>query len=240
MRNSFSKNLFHDSRGMSIIGTMLTLIVLGVMGATIVGLVATEQETRKLCLWRERAFYSVQAGLEYVLREINQGGYPIVTDKQFADATFTSSIDPGPRKITVTGEAGDAARTHSITTDLLAKDCVAINASGAALGGSYQNELTGIVVDQTCLMAVNMDKMTVSWTPNYGGTVRRIRINGQDVYDESVGLESGQQIDITDSRFSGQVPINTIVFSNSMEGTSIDIAISFTDSSSILLSGINP
>lgn len=239
MQNSFSKYLFRDSRGMSIIGTMLTLIVLGVMGATIVGLVATEQETRKLCLWRERAFYSVQAGLEYVLREINQGGYPIVTDKQFADATFTSSIDPDPRKITVTGEAGDAARTHSITTDLLAKDCAAINASGAALGGSYQNELTGIVVNQTCLMAVNMDKMTISWTPSYG-TVRRIRINGQDVYDESVGLESGQQIDITDSRFSVQVPINTIVFSNSMADTSIDIAITFTDLSSILLTGISP
>jgi len=227
-------------RGVSIVGTVLTMITLGIMGAALVGIVAAEQESRKICLSREYSFYAVQAGLEYALREINEGGYPIVEDKQFADSTFTVEIDPGPRRITATGQAADATRHHSITTDLLAADCVSIDASGATLGGSYDNELYGIVLNHSCLIAVNVDGMTLDWTPDTGGTVRKVRIGGVDVYDDISGTAAGVPIDTADYRFDTQASIDYITFTSDMGGKSIDLTITFTDSSSLTESGIIP
>jgi len=230
--------ILRDSRGISIVAAVLTLIILGIMAVALLGIVASEQETRKMALWRERAFYAVQAGFEFALREINEGGYPIASDKPFANAVFSISIDPAQRRITVNGKAGDASKTHSITTQLLARDCVSIDSSEADLGGTNNNVLTGIALDHSCLLAVNIKEMTLSWTPNYGGTVRRISIGGQDVYVNMGGTASGQPIDIADYKFSGQVGIDAIEFSSSMKNISIDLTLTFTDTSSVQETGI--
>lgn len=222
-----------NERGISIIGTVFTLIILGVMGAALVGLVATDQESRMRVLRREYAFYAVQAGLEYALREIREGGYPIVTDKTFGAASLTTTIDTPNRRITARGVAGSNVKTHSITTAQLAKDCMTVNMSGAALGGVGGNQIQNVILTQACLNAVTIDKMSVSWTPDIGEKVKEIVIGGVEVYEDINGLGSGQQIDITDYKLTGSAVINRITFSSGMAGKNVVIWFTFTDSSVI-------
>lgn len=228
-----------DRRGISIIGTVFTLIILSIMGAAMVAIVSDEQESRMRSLSRERSFYAVQAGLEYALREIEEGGYPIVAAKPLDMSTFTTSIEPNERRITVTGVAYEAERTHSITTSQLARDCATIDSSGAHLGGSSGNELLGLTISRSCLNAVNVAAVTVTWTPDVGERVRRIRIGGVEVFDLLAGNASGELIDVSDARISGaSAAIDTIEFSAGMSGKTVDITLTFTDSSSVQRTGI--
>lgn len=226
-------------RGISIIGTVFTLIILSLMGAAMVAIVSDEQESRMRSLSRERAFYAVQAGFEYALREIREGGYPIVTAKPLAHAAFTTTIEPTARRITATGSAYEAERAYSITTSQLARDCASLNSSGAHLGGSSANELLGLTISRSCLNAVNVAAVTVTWTPNVGERVRRIRIGGVEVFYLLGGKGSGEPIDIEDARISGSsAAVDTIEFSSGMSGRTVDITLTFTDSSSVSRTGI--
>ena len=222
-----------NRKGISIIGTVFTLLILGVMGAGLVAMVSMDQESRMRSIRREYSFYAVQAGFEYSLREINEGGYPIVADKVLGDATFTTQIDPSQNKITVTGVATDNSRTHSITTNDLADDCSNIDVSGVSVGGSSNNELLGVVVEKNCLNAINIESILLSWITDVGETVRNVNIAGTEVYDDFSGARSGEIVNITDTRVTGSsVTINSIKFSSSITGKQVTLTLNFTDSSS--------
>lgn len=228
---SFRGSKILGQRGISIVGTVFALIILGVLGAALVGLVAMDQESRMRSIFREKAFYAVQAGFEYALREIKEGGYPLVTGKAIGSSTFNVSIRASERKITVAGSSESAGKTHSITTDRLAFDCADIDSSGMIVGGTSGDELQNINITRTCLNAINVASMKISWSPNMGETVQRIRIGGTDVYDDIGGSESGETIDITDTRVETSSRINVIEFSSGISGRNVTIDLIFTDSS---------
>ena len=217
-----------DERGISIVGTVFAFVILGVMGATLVALVSTDQESRMMIIQRERAFYAVQAGLEYALREINEGGYPLVAAKPLGQASFTVSIDSGSHKVTVRGESEVALKTHSIIAPLLGADCLDVNVSGAGMGGE---QLIGIVLTQTCLNAVAVNSMTLEVTPDLGERVRRVMVGGTLVYEDLSGAASGEVIDVTDFRVVGQAVIDFIEFSAGIGGKGIDLKLTLSDSS---------
>lgn len=228
--------IMNGQKGVSIIGTVFTLIVLGILGAALVALVATDQETRMKSLKREYAFYAVQAGFEWALREIKEGGYPLAQAKVLPESTFTVSIDPSPRKITVLGASNNVQRTYSITTNLLAKDCMTVDLSGATIGGMSNNEIHDITITHTtpnCLNAVSIDKMTFTWLPNITEKVRRIRIGGVDVYTDATGTASGAATDIQDVKITNSATIEVVEFSSSMSGKNVTLKATSTDSSEL-------
>lgn len=229
-----------NDRGISIIGTVFTLIILGVLGAALISLVAMEQESRMRSIHREYGFYAVQAGFEYALREIKEGGYPIVTDKALEHGAFTTAIDASLRKITAIGIAGDVRRTYSITTDLLGMDCMRVDTSGVVVGGPSGNQLQNISLTKECLNAVTIDAMTFEWTPDLGEEIRRIRINGVDVYDDLNGASSGDVIDIADTRIVGTAVIEVVEFNAGISGKNLTLALTFTDSSAVSASMVLP
>jgi len=219
-----------DEKGISIVGTIMTLILLGVMGAALVALVATDQESRMAAIRKARAFYAVQACFEYALKEIKEGGYPIVASKQFDDTTFTSTIEPVEKKITCVGQSGDAARTHSITTSLLGADCLTVDVAGANLGGMGNELLQGITLTQTCLNAVRVESIIASWSPDVGERVQEVEIGGSVVYDDAMGVASDQLIDINDYRITGSVSF-AMEFSADMSDRIVTLTFNLTDSS---------
>ncbi len=222
--------IVRNERGTSIVGSIFAFIILGVMGAALVSLVSVDQESRMRFIERARAFYAVQAGLEVALREIDQGGEPIVEEKSLgADALFTVAIKPASREIVVTGLSGEARRTHTITTDALGGDCLQIDTAGAALGGSGNEQLVGVVLRQVCLSAVTVTELNVALAPASGETVRQVRIGGALVYDDAAG-ELGE-IDITDTTIEGDVSLDVVLFSSGIVGKSVDLTFACSDSS---------
>ncbi len=232
-------SLRSNRRGVSIIGTVFTLIILGVMGAALVAIVAMDQESRMVSIRRERAFYAVQAGLEYALREIKEGGYPIVANTAIGEASFTTTIDAGAHRITVVGAEGTNRRTHSITTSLLAGDCAAIDVSGASVGGIGNDEVQNILITQSCLNAVRLESMTLSWVSDVGERLRRVQIDGINVYDDPFGIASGETVDVEDVRIVGAATINAIEFSSSVTGKTVSITLTFTDASEVIQAGVS-
>lgn len=220
-----------DERGVSIVGTVFAFLILGVMGATLVALVSTDQESRMKIIQRERAFYAMQAGLEYALREINEGGYPLVAAKTLGQAAFTVAIDPDSHQVTVRGESEGALSTHSVTAPLLGADCLDVDVSGAGIGGMGGEKLLGIVLTRTCLNAVAVGDMTLEVAPDLGERVRRIMVGGVLVYEDLSGAASGEAIDVADFRVLDQAAIDFIEFSAGIAGKDIDLRLTLTDSS---------
>lgn len=225
-----------NNKAVSIVGTVFTMLILGIMGAALVAIVATDQGSRMKSVFRERAFYAIQAAFEYALREIKEGGYPLTPNKSIGDATFTNAISCTDRKITAVGmSAGnEATKTHSITTSQLSKDCAAVDVSGATAGGAGSRELLGVTLTKTCLNAVNIDKVSVQWTPDLGEKITQVTIGGGSVYDDVNGTASGVPIDITDYRFTNAAVVDSIVFTSSIVGKRITLTFTFTDSCSIV------
>ncbi len=233
MKKNIVLKYIKGRRGVSIVGTLFTLIILGVLGAALVSLVSMEQESRVRSIRREYAFYAVQAGLEYALREIKEGGYPIVTSKAIGNANFTTSITPAERKITVLGSAHENSKTHSITTSELASDCASINTSAVSVGGVSLDKIQNISVSKTCLNAVNVQSMRLTWSPDIGEKIMEIRAAGQVIYSDINGVASGGTVDVQDTKFTSSMTIDYIDFSSSVSGKSVTLQLNFTDSSSI-------
>jgi len=215
----------------SIIGAVFAILMLGLFGAVLVALVAMNQESRWLSVGRERAFYASQAGFEYALRQIDQGGYPIVQNKSLDSALFSISIDPSSHNITSVGQSADVTKTYVIKAPKLASDCAYIDASSATAGGASKDELTGLVLKKTCLTAVNVVSMQFDLDPDMGERVLEVDMARKTVFHDSDGVPSGQTVDIDDTVCSADTSIDSVEFSSSISGKQITARFDFSDSS---------
>lgn len=224
--------LLRSQRGISIVGAVFTLIVLGIFGSAIVTLVSTEHEMRASLISEERSFYGVQAGLEYAMREIDQGGFPIVTGKAFANGSFSTSIDFSQHLILVTGTVGGTKNNYRITCTRMGGDCVAIDGSKVSLSGTGKTDLLGLTFKKTCNTAVTIDKIKFVWQPNNGEKVKKIVIDNVPMYDSGSGATSGTLIDISNIKISDSIThqVNLARFSGSMKNKQMYLVTYLTDS----------
>lgn len=223
------------NRGISIIGAVFTLLILGVFGITMMSLVATEQETMIRSIEKTQAFYLTQTGLEFAIREINQGGYPVVTGKQFENGRFSTTIEPATHTIGVTGAIGDVVESHTITYPQLAGDCFELNNESAVLTGPEKAILKGVAFRKTCLNAITLDSMQLTWVPKNGGEhVLLVIVDGNTLYQATPGAISGEIFELTNYTISnGSVhQTNEIRFSSNMVDKDLTMTWYFTDTSS--------
>lgn len=225
-----------SDRGISIVAALFTLIILGIFGATIVVLVAAEQESRRGQLSQEWAFYDVQAGLEYALREIDQGGYPLVTNKVFGKGSFTIDIDydeVSTRDITAAASVGSVQKVYQISYDSFGGDCLFVDFSSAQLTGTPKTDLSGLTLRKICNEGVNIDRIFMSWDPEDDEEVISASIGGSIVWEDVDGLPSGSSVDITDTLLTGSAayPVDVIRFNSDMSGSDLTLRFIMTDSS---------
>lgn len=252
-------NNLQKQRGISIIGAIFALIILGIFGAAIVALMSAEQEFRAGQLSQDWAFYNVQAGLEYAIREVDQGGFEtatieidqdrcrLVLNKPFGRGSFTVGIDyvEGDNDcsglggvtsdcIVVSSAVGTVQKLHMITHFPFAADCLDVNIEDVTLGGINNTDVEEIKLRKVCNEAVTIDKMQISWEPHDGERVALIKIQGNPPAWESIdGVPSGTIIDIEDIRLTGLgvSPINVIRFTSDMSDKTLTLRYIMTDCS---------
>lgn len=219
-------------RGVSIIGAVFTLLILSIFGAAIVALVSTDHEIRRMQVFKGQTFYEIQAGLEYAIREINQGGYPAVT-KNLGIGSFTNTIDYSQHAITTTAVTGDVTHANSITYSPMGGDCLDINTSSVSTEGLGGTDLVGIFFTKTCLSAVTLDKMVFTWSPNGGEKITRIEIDSTAVYRNASGTASGLTIDINDFMIADalQHRMNLVRFTSDTRGKQMALTVYLSDTS---------
>lgn len=213
--------LIKSQKGLSIVAAVFTLIVLGIFGAAIVALVAAEQEFRAGEVSLNRAFYNVQAGLEYAIRKIYTGQNPVTVNKPFGYGTYSVAvnyIEGSNREIIVTGNIGNISKTHQITHNTFGADCLGVNNNQATLTGNNKTDLKAITITRMCNEIIVIDKIGLSWTPDGGTVVKKIKIDNDVVWEDVGGVPSGTIIDIVDTPISGSVAhqVNLIEFSSNM------------------------
>ena len=229
------KNIL-SQRGISIIAAVFTLIILGIFGVAVVSLVSTEHELRAGQLSEDWAFYNVQAGLEFAIREIDQGGYPIVSDKTFGKGTFSVVVnydEISQREIVVTGKIGLIQKEHQISYTPFGADCLDVNSVAAVLSGLGNTDLVGVTLQKICNDALTIDKIIISWEVNAGEKVTQVSIGSIDVWIDPLGVASGSIIDIVDTKLdtAAVYPLNFIRFTSDMSGVTMTIQFIMTDSS---------
>jgi len=230
-------------KGVSIVGAVFTLLVLAIFGAAIVALVSTDHETRRLHLEREQALYESLAGLEYAVREIKYGGYPIVSNKALYRGSFTTATDYSQHLIYSTGTVGDLGQTHQITFNQMGGDCLQINNDQATVVGPNKTDIKAITLKKTCNYAITIDKIQLSWDPDNGERFNQIKIDNTFVYNDPSGALSGQTIDIPDLTLNNgnAHQVNLIQFNSNMLNKTLTLVFYMTDTSyKVLLHHILP
>jgi len=225
-----------SQKGISIIAAIFTLIILGIFGMTIVTLVSADHEFRAASSSANVAFYNFQTGLEYAIREVDRGWYPIVTGKTFSKGNMTTEIEyskVADDKIKVIGYVGDFQKRYQITYTPFAGDCTEFDTSSATLEGIGETDLTGVTFRKICNHGINIDKVVLTWDPDNGEKTTLINIDGNVVWEDLVGAVSGADIDILDTRFidASHNPITMVRLTSSMSGKNLTIRFIYTDTS---------
>ncbi|PIR17783.1 MAG: hypothetical protein COV46_02740 [Deltaproteobacteria bacterium CG11_big_fil_rev_8_21_14_0_20_49_13] len=220
-------------KGVSIIGAVFTLLILAIFGSAIVSLTSTEHSVRRLQIEKEQAFYEVQAGLEYAVREIYNGGYPVVSNKGLGRGIFSVSIDAPNHIVYATGVSGDVTKTHQITYNNLAGDCLNVNNDQVTVVGPNKTDMKALTLKKLCNNAVSIDKLQFVWSPDNNEKVTQVKIENNLLYNSPSGAASGEIIDIPDYAISGGVAhqINLIKFTNNMLNKQFTITLYLTDTS---------
>lgn len=190
-----------NSRGVSVIAILLVIATMGLLGGSITVLVSTGQVSRTNDLVREQAFYINMGGIEYALKQIDDGEDPNGDQRYLGNGQFTVTYDSQTGSISVSSDVsamyGTSNPTFSIqgpTSGNMA-DCLEIHTNSAVFASG---ELNGLSYQNTCDSAIVIASMTVSWTQDDGEKLTDIFIGNTEVYS-SAGVASGVSVDVVDS-----------------------------------------
>lgn len=236
--------LIKKQNGISIIAAIFALIILGIFGMTIVTLVNFEHETRAGNMLGTAAFYDTQAGFEFALREIDQGGYPLGS-RIFSKGNFNVAIsydESSKRELIVTGAVTDIQKKYQISHDTFGADCIQINYAEVSTGGDGNRDLLDLSFRKICNEAINIDKIVIAWTPDANEKVTEININSVIVWEDLLGLGTGSSVNIADTRVStiGDIPISHFRFTFPMSGKTITMIFVMSDSTTRTISFLVP
>lgn len=197
--------ILSNQKGVSIVAAVVTLILLTIMGTAIVSLVIGGQESRVAQLRKDRAFYIWQAGTEYAMKEIDNGGWPEVEDNEFGEGSFTVDVSSKHHLKEVWNRTGNTPIVYEQSA-LLGTSCINFELSSVTVAGLGNTEVRNINFGSTCGSRAVVDKVKVSVFPNNDHSdddirISRVKIDGWTLY--SGATNSGQMIDILDYTVSG-------------------------------------
>lgn len=226
-----------NTHGMSILAAIVAMLALGVMGVTATTIMGMHQAAGSLTYQRHGAMELAQAGLEYGLMQINDGGTPNTT-KTLGQGSFSVEVVPAQHLVRAIGTVGDATQEYRITDNFLGADCLTVNNATATLTGPRKDRLHGITVVKTCLSKITIDKWILTWAPtNAGEKVLRIEIPQNNVvWSDPVGVVSGTVIDATNYTITGHVTqLHEILFGQNMGCKIFSLQLVLTDGSTVTM-----
>lgn len=217
-----------NQRGIAIVAVIVAMLLLAFFGQSIVYMMGTSQATLDNQSGLQAAFYESQAGLEYGLKKAAAGQAAAVT-MNFGNGSFVVTEDAAT--ITSVGRSGAAEVAQTVDkANREQKDCINLDVSNARVGGS---NLNFVRMNKTCLAQVVLDKIILSWVPDNGEKLRRIRIELAVVYDDLVGVLSGALLDIADYTIADAAikDFNEIRFDSQMRNKTFTMTLVMGDGS---------
>lgn len=228
-----NNNRRHGARGVAFLAAIITLLTLAIFGASVVAIVAVEQEARVGEYERLQGFYAAMSGLEYGLTEVVNGGYPNVEGKPFAGGEFSTTIHPSIHALVASGATGQALRSYQVTVPLLAGDCAGLDTTGSVPVGPEKDEINQVRLRKFCLNKVRLDRLQLAWTPDLGQRLLQVTFDGQVVYNDATGAVNGATVDLVDALVADATDhrFDRLLFTASIQSTVFTLTVYFTDGS---------
>lgn len=182
-------------RGFVSVALALGILVLGLMAVSNSSLVNESATIAANNISHDRASLYALAGLEYALRQIDQGGDPTGT-KTFDHGSAVISISGN--QVTSTGISDVARVTQSVTTPV-SGSCVTMTCNSLHSNGT---DLIGLRISKACLAHPTIAQMKVQMSPDNGEKFTTIRYNGADIFSDANGVGNDQWMDVTDTQIA--------------------------------------
>lgn len=172
-------SIVHRQSGSAVIAALLTILLLGAIGAGMAYFVSSGQQTRIQQVTSDQAFYSNQAGMEYALgRILNEGSSSMSFPKKFSGETV-NVVRAGGR-ITMNSAKINAREVFSIIDPSPpVVDCLTVDVSAAQI--SSKTRLVGVSLGRnpSCTLPLTIISMTgTTWTANNGELLGSVEIAG--------------------------------------------------------------
>lgn len=224
--------------GFSSIIVLLTLLSMVGMGGAIAYMTSVNQAGRGNHLNELKALYEAQAGTEYALKKVYEGEDGNINPINFGSGNFNSAVS-GPLLV-VTGNVGNSARVFKLKRPTQA-DCQIIDASGVNTH-DHGKRIAAISFKKNCLPSLTIVSMMISWIPNGGEKMKKIRIESSTVYDNAAGVVSGTVVDTVDYSVNNgnNNVISRIEFGSSVVGKNMTLQFNLSDGSSKAVAFIVP
>lgn len=163
-----------NDHGYTLIATVITLMLVGYMGASLVESLSADAADTSGELQSTQALHIGNGGIQYALDKINDGLSPDVTGKPLGVGYFDVVTNPAGQTFAVTAYAGLAKKDQSISTTF-AQQCVDIDVTTATYD---QKELQGIELVKTCNKAAIVSDVVVEW--NWGACAQALSCTALD------------------------------------------------------------
>lgn len=219
-------------KGYATFGIMITLLTLGMMGFVGIYFTMMSEFSKKQMGVKNQAFYIALAGAEYGMKQFYLSLDPTVVEpgKSLSEGTFIISYsDP---VVTVTGRLASAQHSLSFNRPSDAK-CTPFDTSSVILDGN--DKIHHIYFQKNCLFSTIIDKMRLTWNPDNGEKVQKVRLENDYVYNNPTGQGSGELLELTDFTVttSGVQTISKIEFDpvNNVSGKTFTLVVYFKDGS---------
>lgn len=177
----------------------------------------------------QKASGYAQAGLQYALRNIDQGDDPVKTllfDNGSAEVTVSGN------QITSVGRSDIAVDTQTINANFAA-NCVALRCNNFHSSGT---DLMGMTLEKSCLSQPTLTRMKMSLVPEEGEQISQLEIGGVSLYNGQA--DSDVWMDLQDYPVvNPSTPVNFIRFLSPIKGgKNYTFTAEFVDHSSIQVS----
>ncbi len=218
--------------GFSILAVILVMLVLSIMGLTVGYLTAVSEMSNTNQMSSVKAYYIAAAGVEYSIKQIYDAAANTVNVPEPGMAVGSESfiVSQVNTSITITGRSGNANRVLHVSSPSNA-DCTPFDVSHANL--DMNDTLHHIYFNKTCLQTTVIDKMQMSWIPDNGEKIQKVRMGNTYVYNNAAGQGSGQILELADYTVNdaSQQEISKIQFNNTISGKTFTLTMIMIDGS---------
>lgn len=230
-----------SQRGSAVLMAVMSMLLLGGIGATTISVVSTNEEARAESLAAEQSFALAQAGIEYAKNRLDMGVSPAVQNFPMGKGTFTITTVPNSGTIASTGNVGAAQKTLTMSSNF-GSNCIDLDVAQAHSAGP---NLVGAKIKKNCLTYATVTDWTIAWTPNLGEKTDLLQVQGNQLYtlySNAQGYASGTKIDASDYIINNaNTPVNKLQFNQALiPGKTYDITMHFSDGSSVKKTLIDP
>ena len=114
---------------------------------------------------------------------------PGITTTTTAPSTTSTTTTSTSTTTTTTTSSTTTTSTSTTTTTSIPEDagCLTIHTDLASIGGGQNDKLQGIDIENTCGYDIVLNKTRVTWTPDNGEGIEKVKIDNHDKWEHDCG-----------------------------------------------------